>query len=55
MTDYVVKGGVEVIYLVIGRKENCEWLERNNIKFAHAESAFDLIPSLVSKVGEFMA
>lgn len=54
MTQYIAKSNIEVIYLVIGSSHACEWLEANNFKYAHAESAVELIPSLVAKVGEFL-
>ena len=54
MTNYVCSAGVEVIYLVIGSKEQCTWLEKNNIKYVHAPKAELLLPAMTSKVSEFM-
>lgn len=54
MTNTVLQGGVEVIYLVIGSAKTCSWLQSANIKFANAENAEGLIPALVSKVAEFL-
>ena len=54
MTNYVSSAGVEVIYLVIGSKEQCTWLEENNIKYVHAPKAELLLPAMTSKVSEFM-
>ena len=55
MTKYVTRNGVNVIYLVIGEESSCEWLKNNGFKYAHASKAEELIPALVSKVGEFLA
>ncbi|MCF5371304.1 hypothetical protein GIW00_00380 [Pseudomonas syringae] len=54
MTNAVLQTGVEVIYLVIGDADACKWLKASNFKFAHASNADELIPALVSKVGEFL-
>jgi len=45
----------EVIYLVIGQENACDWMKAANIKFAHAENAEGLIPAMVSKMAEFLA
>ena len=54
MTATVLKTGVDVIYLVIGPIEACNWLVSSNIKFARADKAEELIPAMVSKMAEFL-
>jgi len=55
MTSTVLRSGAEVIYLVIGQENACDWMKAANIKFAHAENAEGLIPAMVSKMAEFLA
>lgn len=55
MTNFVASNGVQVIYLVIGSEQSCEWLKNNAFKYVHASNAEGLIPALVSKVAEFLA
>lgn len=54
MTKSVLNQGVEVIYLVIGDSNYCDWLKEANIKFANAKKGEELLPALISKVGEFL-
>jgi hypothetical protein len=54
MTNAVLQNGVDVIYLVIGSAQSCNWLEGAKIKYAFAPNAEGLIPALVSKVAEFL-
>ncbi len=55
MTSLITRGGVQVIYLVIGDIRSCKWLVDNKLQFAHASKAEDLIPAIVAKVGEFLS
>lgn len=54
MTDFVLRSGVEVIYLVIGAKSSCDWLTEAKIKFAYAENAEGVLPAMVDKMAEFL-
>lgn len=54
MTNFILRSGVEVVYLVIGSEEACNWLKDSNIKFAHSNNAEGLIPALVSKMADFL-
>lgn len=54
MTAAVEALGIEVIYLVIGPKQICDWLMARRFKFVQADDAQGLFPALVSKVGEFL-
>ncbi|MAG65004.1 MAG: hypothetical protein CMK74_03915 [Pseudomonadales bacterium] len=55
MTQLAVRGGIEVVYLLIGGDVRSDWLTNNAIPFAHAKTAGDLCPVLLDKVGELLA
>lgn len=54
MTDLAQRGGVKVVYLLIGTDVRCDWLKAANIPFAHAKTADDLCPILLEQVGELL-
>ncbi|WGK63370.1 hypothetical protein QAO71_17670 (plasmid) [Halopseudomonas sp. SMJS2] len=54
MTQLAVRGGIEVVYLLIGDDVRSDWLTNNAIPFAHAITAGDLCPVLLDKVGELL-
>ena len=54
MTDLAQRGGVKVVYLLIGTNVRCDWLKAANIPFAHAKTADDLCPILLDQVGSLL-
>lgn len=54
MTDLAKRGGVNVVYLLIGTNVRCDWLKTANIPFAHAKTADDLCPILLDQVGSLL-
>ncbi|MFL1449337.1 hypothetical protein ACI77O_13150 [Pseudomonas tritici] len=54
MTNFILRSGIEVIYLVIGDESVCTWLKTSNIKYAHSLTAEGLIPAMVSKMADFL-
>jgi hypothetical protein len=54
MTDLAQRGGVIVVYLLIGTNVRCDWLKNAKIPFAHAKTADDLCPILLDQVGSLL-
>lgn len=54
MTDLAQRGGVKVVYLLIGTDVRCDWLKAAKIPFAHAKTADDLCPILLDQVGSLL-
>lgn len=54
MTDLAQRGGVNVVYLLIGSNVRCDWLKTAKIPFAHAKTADDLCPILLDLVGSLL-
>lgn len=54
MTSLAQRGGVKVVYLLIGEAVQSDWLKKAGIPFAKATTAGDLCPILLEKVGELL-